>query len=128
MKKVILDLSVPENKKELHEYIAGELSFPDYYGKNLDALYDMLTDISEPTAIGLFPPTPDFNELDMDLMVYIDQLCDVFRDAEKSNPELAVIFGDIVENLDPDEDYPGTDEFDDLLGPDPDGSGRSKEW
>ena len=40
----------------------------------------------------------------------------------------ALVRLDIVENLDPDEIDPGTDEFDEFLGPDPDGSGRSKEW
>ncbi len=30
--------------EETHSYLAKELSFPDYYGKNLDALYDCLTE------------------------------------------------------------------------------------
>lgn len=34
------------NKQELHHYLAKELNFPDYYGNNLDALYDCLTEIS----------------------------------------------------------------------------------
>ena len=29
-----------------HDYLAEALNFPDYYGKNLDALYDCLTEIS----------------------------------------------------------------------------------
>lgn len=32
------------NKKG-HDYLAEELNFPDYYGKNLDALYDCLCEI-----------------------------------------------------------------------------------
>lgn len=28
-----------------HDYLAEALNFPDYYGKNLDALYDCLTEI-----------------------------------------------------------------------------------
>ena len=35
-----------ESTEEIHDYIAEELSFPSYYGKNLDALYDVLTDLS----------------------------------------------------------------------------------
>ena len=32
-------------KKDGHDYLAEALNFPDYYGKNLDALYDCLTEI-----------------------------------------------------------------------------------
>ncbi|MBQ2654242.1 MAG: barstar family protein [Methanobrevibacter sp.] len=33
-------------KERGHDYIAEALNFPDYYGKNLDALYDCLCEIS----------------------------------------------------------------------------------
>lgn len=33
-------------KKDGHDYLKEALNFPDYYGKNLDALYDCLTEIS----------------------------------------------------------------------------------
>jgi ribonuclease inhibitor len=115
MKKVLLDLSVPDSKRGVHEYIAEQMEFPDYYGHNLDALYDMLTSVTEPTAVGLFPPAPDFDELDFDLMVYIDRVCDVFRDAESVNPELAVIFGYITDNSEyPEEDPEELSDLDEL--------------
>ena len=106
MKKIILDFDIPENKKELHEYIADKLEFPEYYGKNLDALYDCLTDIAQPTAIGIFEPAPDLRDVDMDLMLYIEKVKDTFNDAEKANPDIAVIYGDLVEN----EHYGSTEE------------------
>ena len=34
-----------------HARIARLLDFPDYYGKNLDALYDCLTDLPEGTEL-----------------------------------------------------------------------------
>lgn len=34
-----------------HTRIARILDFPDYYGKNLDALYDCLTDLPEGTEL-----------------------------------------------------------------------------
>lgn len=40
-------------KKEGHDYLKDALSFPDYYGKNLDALYDCLTEIGVETEIKL---------------------------------------------------------------------------
>ncbi len=51
MRQVILDANYMTNKKIAHEYIAKMLSFPEYYGHNLDALYDMLTDIANPITI-----------------------------------------------------------------------------
>lgn len=32
-------------KKDGHDYLMEALDLPDYYGKNLDALYDCLTEI-----------------------------------------------------------------------------------
>ena len=32
-------------KEKGHDYLMEALDFPDYYGKNLDALYDCLTEI-----------------------------------------------------------------------------------
>ena len=32
-------------KKDGHDYLMEALDFPDYYGKNLDALYDCLCEI-----------------------------------------------------------------------------------
>ena len=37
--------------------IGAELGFPDYYGKNLDALKDSLSDIDRPTALVIQVPT-----------------------------------------------------------------------
>lgn len=53
MRRVTLSGNKMKNKKELHAYIARKLDFPSYYGKNLDALYDCLTDISEPLLLSV---------------------------------------------------------------------------
>ena len=39
--------------EEGHNYLKEVLNFPDYYGKNLDALYDCLTEIGVETEIKL---------------------------------------------------------------------------
>ncbi len=41
-----------EDKNELLATIAETLAFPDYFGKNWDALYDCLTDLSWNPAAG----------------------------------------------------------------------------
>ena len=38
-------------KKDGHDYLKEAFNFPDYYGKNLDALYDCLCEIGVETEI-----------------------------------------------------------------------------
>lgn len=47
MNQVIIDGNIVKTKKEFHEQMALQLHFPDYYGKNLDAMYDCLTEQKE---------------------------------------------------------------------------------
>lgn len=48
MEKVFyIDLSGIESKEEFHKVLERELPLPEYYGRNLDALYDVLTEVSE---------------------------------------------------------------------------------
>ena len=42
----IIDFSSVKDTFEMHSVIAEALDFPDYYGHNLDALWDCLRDIS----------------------------------------------------------------------------------
>ena len=53
MKTVTLDGAVLASKEALHQTLAQALSFPDWYGGNLDALFDCLTDLSEEVSITL---------------------------------------------------------------------------
>lgn len=40
-----------KTREKAHAHIARRLSFPSYYGKNLDALHDLLTERMEDTEI-----------------------------------------------------------------------------
>ena len=40
-------------REKAHKHIRARLDLPDYYGENLDALHDCLTDVHEPTQITL---------------------------------------------------------------------------
>ena len=53
MKIVILDAKKMLEKEKMHEYFAKKFDLPEYYGRNLDALFDCLCEISEPTLIKL---------------------------------------------------------------------------
>lgn len=47
MRKVLLDGNVLADRNTAHRYLKVMLEFPEYYGENLDALYDMLTDLAD---------------------------------------------------------------------------------
>ena len=46
-----IDLNGIHTAEGLHELLLESLPLPGYYGRNLDALHDALTEISEPTVI-----------------------------------------------------------------------------
>ena len=47
MRRIILDALCLTEKKEAHLYLQKQFSFPEYYGNNLDSLFDCLTDFGE---------------------------------------------------------------------------------
>lgn len=47
MSKIILNGRKMTDRETLHNYLAETLSFPEYYGRNLDALNDMLTSMRD---------------------------------------------------------------------------------
>lgn len=86
MRIVIVDGCKIANREELHKYLAWHLRFPLWYGNNLDALYDCLTDIQEPTAIQVI----NVNELREHLGPASHGFFRVLRSAAKENPNLYV--------------------------------------
>ena len=55
MKEYILDCAMMTDKAAAHEYLAKVLEFPEYYGKNLDALYDCLSEMA-PCKVTMLNP------------------------------------------------------------------------
>lgn len=47
MKQITLDGNVLADAAKIHDYLKELLEFPEYYGNNLDALYDCLTDLND---------------------------------------------------------------------------------
>lgn len=45
MKHIMIDCAALSDRAALHRVMALELEFPEWYGGNLDALYDCLTDL-----------------------------------------------------------------------------------
>lgn len=86
MKTVTLPLEKLTSPDAFHEEIAKSLEFPGYYGKNLDALYDCLTDIIEPTEI-VFPQKAEESAY---LGEYAAKVICVLKDAEIDNDSLKI--------------------------------------
>lgn len=81
MKTVLLDGAQIHTRVEFHEELARQLGFPLWYGKNLDALFDCLTDIQEETWIQI----QNTEKLEANLGKYWAGIQKVFCDAQKEN-------------------------------------------
>ena len=80
MKHVTIDCTVMVDEKSVHDAFAQALDFPAYYGRNLDAMYDLLSSspelkltLTNVAAIGK-------------LFRYGDNMMLTLRDAEQANP------------------------------------------
>ena len=58
MKQITLDGNILADAAQVHDYLKEHLQFPEYYGRNLDALYDCLTDL-ENIEITITAPSED---------------------------------------------------------------------
>lgn len=44
MREILLDAETLYTRDQLHDALAKSFAFPTYYGRNLDALYDLLSE------------------------------------------------------------------------------------
>ena len=77
------NLSNAQTKPDVLEGIANAFTFPTHFGKNLDALYDCMTDLvhkagAQPGFVVVLEQLPDNPRFDREAR---EQLLDVFRDA-----------------------------------------------
>lgn len=82
MKEIVINCAAVGTMAEMHEILARELTFPGWYGKNLDALHDCLTCLGGKTHITFLHfsalPFPSAG------------LLRVLRDSENENPKLEI--------------------------------------
>lgn len=81
MLHIILNGEKLETKEAMHDYLAKMLHLPEYYGKNLDALHDCLTDIGEETELIL---------LNWDAFDHTKRAAHVMMDSAGENENLRV--------------------------------------
>ena len=77
------NLTSAQAKQDVLDTIAESFLFPVHFGKNLDALYDCMTDLvhkagSQPGFVVVLEQLPDNPRFDREAR---EQLLDVFRDA-----------------------------------------------
>ena len=84
MRQITVDCRGFTPRTGLHKVLADALSFPDRYGRTLDALHDMLTDIRQDTLL-------DLTNLDRSAPENRGLLL-VLADAQRENPHLKVLF------------------------------------
>lgn len=100
-----LNLSALKTRKELHQYLKEKLGLPDYYGENLDALYDSLTEAKQARAIEV-EGLEKYNE---NTDGYGNRLVRVLKDAEKVTEGLTVKLQDkeeMTESMQKDRNMP----------------------
>ena len=88
MRYYSVDLKNIYTRDSLHTALKESLGLPDYYGRNLDALSDCLTDIrtdSEMEFIGL-------SDLMQNLMEYGERFLITLHKAAFANPHLILVF------------------------------------
>ena len=86
MKTITLDLAHMQSVPSLHNYLRSVLALPVYYGANLDALYDCLTELDAVTELVVPAAIADEAHLGW----YGEQLLQVLQDAAEANEALTV--------------------------------------
>ena len=86
MRKITLDIEKMRSLPMLHKYLHTALALPEYYGANLDALYDCLTEIAESTELVVPKKVADEAYLGW----YGQQFLQMIEDAAAENEALRV--------------------------------------
>ena len=81
--EAVLDCAEIRTRNDLHDALTTLLPLPEWYGRNLDALHDCLTDPMEPTLFVL-RNAPLLSER---LEGYAEGFLSVLRDCAAENPD-----------------------------------------
>ena len=81
-------------RRDIHEFLSSALSFPEWYGHNLDALYDCLTCAADPVTVRI----RGREVINARLEGYGDKLMAVLHDAAAENANVTVIENGTVQD------------------------------
>lgn len=85
--RYVIDLKDVQSKEDFHDRIEEGFDCPDYYGRNLDALYDVLTDEVEDVEI-YFTNAADMAE-NMDK--YYDAFVEMCEEVQQDYENITIV-------------------------------------
>ena len=89
MKDILINCEKLRSRKVLHDYLERELHLPDYYGRNLDALHDILSGFNKNGAVTFHIIN---REKQSSRMVTLYQaMLDMLTDLGRENPNISVV-------------------------------------
>lgn len=80
--KITLDALQMGSRKAAHAYLKEQLSFPEYYGANLDALHDCLEEMTDLDVEFINIPDEE---------TYFNKVLRVFKDVDRRGDEVTVL-------------------------------------
>lgn len=83
---IILNGRAMTDRPSAHSHLAERLELPAWYGRNLDALYDVLTEIGSDTELILEDPAAVVENLGK----YGESLLSTMQEAAEGNPYLTI--------------------------------------
>ena len=83
---VELDCRMMTDRGTAHDYLAEKLEFPGYYGRNLDALFDLLSAYAKDAQIVVNAP----ELLEENLGAYGKNILKTLKDAVRDNAKLTL--------------------------------------
>lgn len=86
-----LDMSGVVDERTFHEYVSETLGFPGYYGRNLDALWDCITDDAQ-SSMPERLVVEGLAHLERRLPGLHDNLVDCLREYAREFPDREVVF------------------------------------
>ena len=87
METITIDFTGAKNWDEVHERISKPLDFPEWYGKNLDALWELLTGYIAPCNIKI----KGTKKVSSEYLEYVQHICRIFIRAEDIYKEIKII-------------------------------------
>ena len=81
--RAVIDISTINTTEELHKLLKGMLLFPEYYGGNLDALHDILSERKFNITL------TNTSKVSSEIEGYLPKLLRVFDACAKENKDFA---------------------------------------
>ena len=94
MNIIVIDGRKMTDRETAHNYLKKKLALPDYYGRNLDALFDCLCEMNNVQIVVSY-----VQEMQDNLRRYADGLLNTLEAAAEKNPKVSVIIEELVDDL-----------------------------